>query len=176
VASFFVSRFDSVVDQKLHAGLDETRDPERRSRLKGLIGSIAIANAKLAYARYGALSTGTRWKTLAERGARTQRLLWASTGTKNPLYPDPLYVDSLIGPDTVNTVPPVTLDAIRDHGRPVATLERDLAAAHDVLSRLQQAGIAMAEVTGQLKVQGVKAFADSFDQLINAIESKLVHA
>ena len=171
VASFFVSRVDTLVDKVL-----EARIAAGRTELAALLGKAAVANSKLAYQVFQEAFAGERFAALRAAGGRVQRPLWASTSTKNPAYHDLLYVDTLIGPETVNTVPPVTLDAIRDHGRPVATLERDLAAAHDVLSRLQQAGIAMAEVTGQLKVQGVKAFADSFDQLINAIESKLVHA
>jgi transaldolase/glucose-6-phosphate isomerase len=176
VASFFVSRIDSVVDQKLLAGLDETRDPERRSRLKSLLGGVAIANAKLAYARYTALCAGARWKQLAEQGAHTQRLLWASTGTKNPRYRKTLYVDELIGPDTVNTVPAETLEAFRREGTvgPALIADGDTGAqrAKDDLQKLDRLGISMRQVTEQLLADGVRKFSEAFDRLLAVVEKK----
>lgn len=168
VASFFVSRLDTLVDKLLNAKIDAGQ-----TELTPLLGQAAVANTKLAYQAYKQEFAGARFDALKSKGARVQRPLWASTSTKNPKYPDLLYVDSFVGPDTVNTVPPATLDALRDHGQAELTLERELDAARDVLARLEQAGISMAEVTEQLKVDGVKAFADSFAQLIGAIESKL---
>ena len=169
VASFFVSRVDTLVDRLLQAGIDAGR-----TELASLLGKAAVANTKLAYEVYEQEFANARFAGLHARGARVQRPLWASTSTKNPKYDDLLYVDTLIGRDTVNTVPPATLDAIRDHGKAEPTLKRDLAAARDVLSRLRRAGVSMTDVTEQLKVEGVRAFADAHDQLIRAIESKLV--
>ena len=127
VASFFVSRIDSLIDQKLCEALDETRDSERRAKLKSLVGKVAIANAKVAYAFYRELQASERWKSLASKGARPQRLLWASTGTKNPKYPKTLYIDELIGKDTVNTVPTETYLAFRSKGRVRAALTENWA-------------------------------------------------
>lgn len=171
VASFFVSRVDTSVDKLLHAKIDAGQ-----TELTTLLGKAAVANTKIAYEVYQQVFSGERFAALAAKGARVQRPLWASTSTKNPAYHDLLYVDTLFGPDTVNTVPPATLDAIRDHGKPKPTLERDLTAAHECLARLEQAGISMAEVTEQLKNEGVKAFADAFDQLLDAIQSRLARA
>ncbi|MCK4658809.1 MAG: transketolase [Phycisphaerae bacterium] len=168
VASFFVSRLDTLVDKLLGEKIDAGQ-----SDLSVLLGAAAVANTKLAYRIYKQEFATSRFAALQAKGARVQRPLWASTSTKNPKYHDLLYVDNLIGPDTVNTVPPATLDALCDHGKAELTLEQDLPAARDILWQLEQAGIAMPEVTEQLKVEGVKAFADSFDQLITAIESKL---
>jgi transaldolase/glucose-6-phosphate isomerase len=176
VASFFVSRIDSVVDQRLQVALDRTRDPERRGRLKGLVGAVAIANAKVAYARYGALCAGTRWQKLAARGARTQRLLWASTGTKNPRSRPTLYVDELIGPDTVNTVPAETLEAFRREGSPrpalVAGGEDGARRAAEALQRLETLGIPMREITDHLLADGVTKFSEAFDRLLAVVEKK----
>ncbi|HXX29428.1 MAG TPA: transaldolase [Myxococcaceae bacterium] len=173
VASFFVSRIDSEVekriDQARSAGVDE-----RRSRLfDEVTGKVAIANAKVAYRRYQSLFAGPRWEALARKGAKSQRVLWASTGTKSPKYSDVLYVEELIGPDTVNTVPPATLDAFRDHGRVRPSLTEDLPGAEATLGKLGEAGISMKDVTDALVVDGVKKFADSFDELWKAISERL---
>src|SRR5262249_16296840 len=127
---------------------------------------------KLAYRRYQALFGGERWRALAARGARTQRLLWASTGTKNPSYRDVLYVEELIGPDTVNTVPPATLDAYPEHGRARPSLQEDVDAAHDTLETLARAGISLGEVTDRLLQEGLALFADAFDKLLAAVEQQ----
>ena len=168
VASFFVSRLDTLVDRRLEDKIDAGE-----TELTALLGKAAVANTKIAYQVYKQEFAGERFAALRAKGARGQRPLWASTSTKNPAYPDLLYVDPLIGPDTVNTVPPTTLDAIRDHGKAEAALERDVAAARETLARLEHAGISMAEVTEQLEIEGVKAFADAFDELIAAITSRV---
>src|SRR5262245_22107025 len=159
VASFFVSRIDSAVDTLLEARLKAAAGGERE-RLEALLGKVAIANAKLAYKSYKRLFDGPRWEALAAAGAQTQRVLWASTGTKNPRYSDVLYVEELIGPDTVNTMPPDTLAAFRDHGRPRASLEEDAAGAQTTLDALGQAGISLAKVTDDLLLDGVKKFVE----------------
>ncbi len=159
VASFFVSRVDTKVDPML--------SPDSPLR-----GKVAIANAKLAYQTFTAMFTTRRWEDLKLHGARVQRLLWASTSTKNPAYPDTLYVDNLIGPETINTVPPATLQAFRDHGLAELTLARDLDQARQIIAQLETLGISMNDVTRQLEEEGVQAFADSFTQLLNAIEQR----
>ncbi|MEI2691763.1 MAG: transaldolase [Anaerolineae bacterium] len=161
VASFFVSRVDTAVDAELDRLGERT-----------LQGKIAIANSKAAYARFQALFGGQRWARLVAQGARVQRPLWASTGTKNPAYPDTLYVDALIGPDTVNTVPPATLDAFLDHGRVAATLEQDLDEALADLDRLAELGIDLDAIAGQLLDDGVAAFAKSFETLLASVAAK----
>jgi transaldolase len=167
VASFFVSRVDTAVDtlleQKIKAGAADLGD---------LLGKAAIANAKLAYQSFKRIFSGPRWEALADKGALVQRPLWGSTSTKNPAYSDVLYVDELIGPNTVNTVPPATIDAYRDHGQPELTLERDLAGARETFRRLAAAGIDLDAVTLQLQRDGVRLFAESFDTLIEAVEGK----
>ena len=140
--------------------------------LRGLIGKVAIANAKLTYQRYQELFSGRRWQALASQGAQTQRLLWASTGTKNPNYRDVLYVEELIGPDTVNTMPPATFDAFRDHGRPRASLAEDVESAVDTMATLAEVGISMKNVTDKLLVDGVQLFSDAFGKLLNAVEKQ----
>lgn len=172
VASFFVSRIDTAVDAQLQARLRAATDPAERTLLQSLAGKVAIANARLAYARYLEIYSGPRWQSLAAQGAQTQRLLWASTSTKNPNYRDVLYIEELIGPDTVNTVPAPTLDAFRDHGRLRMSLEEGLQEAHDTLDRLHRAGISLATVTEQLLNEGVRLFADAFDKLLSAVEQK----
>jgi transaldolase len=169
VASFFISRIDSAVDAQLDGLAARAASPADRDRLLALRGRTAIANARLAYAHYCALVAGERWSALAARGAHAQRLLWASTGTKNPAYPDTLYVDELIGADTVNTMPPATLDAFRDHGRVEPALARDLDGAKATLAALAGAGISLDAVTDGLLEQGVKLFADAFDRLLDAV-------
>ncbi|RAI45655.1 bifunctional transaldolase/phosoglucose isomerase [Rhodoplanes roseus] len=172
VASFFVSRIDSAVDALIEEKAATVNDPEERSRLEELLGEIAIANAKLAYRSYKALIAGDRWKALAAKGARPQRLLWASTGTKNKSYSDVLYVDELIGPDTVNTVPPATLDAFREHGTAASTLERSVDEAAAALTQLARSGISLDEITDRLVTEGVQLFADAADKLLAAVATK----
>jgi transaldolase / glucose-6-phosphate isomerase len=159
VASFFVSRVDSKIDPKLPDG----------SLLKG---KAAIANAKLAYDQYRQTFAGRRWENLKVKGARVQRPLWASTSTKNPAYPDTIYVDNLIGPETVNTVPPATLDAFKDHGVAALTLMRGVDEAQDDINQLEAVGISMDVVTQELEDEGVKAFADAFTQLLATIDER----
>jgi transaldolase/glucose-6-phosphate isomerase len=160
VASFFVSRVDSKIDPKLPAD-------------SPLLGKAAIANAKLAYEAFESIFTSPRFATLKARfRARVQRPLWASTGTKNPKYPDTLYVDELIGPDTVNTVPPATLDAFREHGKASLTITQGLEESQNIFVQLKAQGISMSEVTQELEDEGVKAFADAYATLIGAIEER----
>jgi transaldolase/glucose-6-phosphate isomerase len=170
VASFFVSRIDSAVDVQIAERLPGATTIRDRALLHSLGGRVAIANAKLAYQRYQEMFAGPRWRALADRGAQTQRLLWASTGAKNPAYSDVVYVEELIGPDTVTTVPPATLDAFRDHGRPRASLVEDLDGARDTMSTLAELGISIDEITDQLLGDGVRLFADAFDKLLRALE------
>lgn len=170
VASFFVSRIDTSVDAILDARAKG--DPVARPLLESLRGKTAIANAKLAYAHYREVVASDRWKVLANAGAMPQRLLWASTGTKNPQYSDVLYVEELIGPDTVNTVPPATLDAFRDHGRARATLTAGVDGARATLHQLAEAGVSLDAVTDTLLTDGVKLFADAFAKLLAAIAAK----
>lgn len=168
VASFFVSRIDSVIDKQLQAKIDGGD-----AALKPLLGKAAIANAKVAYASYKKLFSGKAWEALAAKGAHTQRLLWASTGVKNPAYPDTLYIETLIGRDTVNTMPPATMDAFRDHGKVVNdAVEHDLAGGEAELRKLAKAGISLEKVTADLVVDGVKQFADAFDKLLGAVAEK----
>jgi len=161
VASFFVSRVDTAVDKAL-GELGNT----------GLRGKIAIANSKVAYAEFNKILSGARWQQLADRGAHVQRVLWASTGTKNPEYSDTLYVDELIGPNTINTVPPATLDSFLDHGKVAETLTRGLAEARQQLDQLAALGIDLGAVTRQLQDDGVVAFARPFEALIKSIAEK----
>ena len=167
VASFFVSRIDTLVDSKIE-GLLKTARGAAKDLLTSIEGKIAIANAKLTYKKYQELFGGARWKALAAKGAQTQRLLWASTSTKNPKYRDVLYVEELIGADTVDTIPPATFDAFRDHGKLRNSLTEDVAGAAKIMDDLEKAGISMKEVTDKLLVDGVKLFADAFTQLLDA--------
>jgi transaldolase len=162
VASFFVSRIDTEADRRL----DEVGAPA------DLKGKLAIANAKLAYAHYKKVFSGERWEYLASKGATPQRVLWASTSTKNPDYPDVIYVEELIGADTVNTMPAATIEAYQDHGEPEAHLERDLDGAHRVFDRLKEAGVDYDDVTDTLEREGVDKFSASFDELIAALDAK----
>ena len=168
VASFFVSRIDSLIDGQIDAKLKTETDPSKRSLLTSLQGKVAIANAKLTYRKYQEIYGGARWKALAAKGAQTQRLLWASTSTKNPKYRDVMYVEELIGADTVDTIPPATFDAFRDHGRVRASLTENVDEAAKVMASLEKAGISMKEVTDKLVVDGVRLFADAFRQLLEA--------
>jgi len=172
VASFFVSRIDTAVDKVIDEHLKKLPVGGETDALAGLRGKIAIANAKLAYADYKTIFAGPRWRKLHEAGARVQRLLWASTSTKNPAYRDVLYVEELIGRDTINTMPPETLAAFRDHGAVRSTLEENLAAAENMMAKLSQFGISLDEVTTKLTSEGVKLFADAFDELLTAAEKK----
>jgi len=163
VASIFVSRIDTAIDKRL----DKLGDKRAVEMLRGKAG---IANAKIAYARYMALFSGPRWQRLAESGAKTQRLLWASTGVKDPAYRDTMYVEALVGRDTVNTIPPATMDAFRDHGEAaVDAIERDVEGAHAILAELQRRGISLDEVAEGLVGNGVQQFADAFDTLFGVI-------
>jgi transaldolase/glucose-6-phosphate isomerase len=173
VASFFISRIDSAVDALIEARLKATESTLEQGLLKGLLGRVAIANAKLTYQRYKEIYTGPRWAALGHRGARTQRLLWASTGTKNPNFRDVVYVEELIGTDTVNTIPPATYDAFRDHGRPQPSLEDDLEDAHHTMDTLAEVGIAFKPITDQLLADGVKIFVDAFAKLLGAVTKRL---
>lgn len=170
VASFFISRIDTAIDAILAERLKTAASASERALLRSLQGKVAIANAKQTYQLYQQLFRGDRWQKLAVRGARTQRLLWASTGTKNPAYRDVLYVEELIGPDTVNTVPPATFDAFRDHGRLRASLSEDLEAACDTLETLEHVGISLAEVSEQLLAEGLRLFEVAFEKLLAAVE------
>ncbi|WP_174278926.1 transaldolase [Sphingomonas bacterium] len=164
VASFFVSRIDGKIDKKIDAlGTDEA---------KALRGAVAIANAKAAYAWFQEFSASERWQALVAKGARPQRLLWASTGVKDKAYAKTLYVDSLIGPDTVNTMPPETMDAFRDTGTVAPTLTQDVDGAHHVLAQAERLGLDLGEVTDTLVEEGVMSFAKSFEDLLGAIAKK----
>jgi transaldolase / glucose-6-phosphate isomerase len=168
VASFFISRIDTLIDSLLNERL-KTADSSQEGLLKSLVGKIAIANGKLTYQAYQRIFSGSRWQALASNGAQTQRVLWASTSTKNPHYRDVIYVEELIGPDTVNTMPPATIDAFCDHGRLRNALTEDVAGAARVMQDLARAGISMKEVTDKLTDDGVKLFADAFDKLLAAV-------
>jgi transaldolase/glucose-6-phosphate isomerase len=171
VASFFISRIDTAIESQITARL-KTSTGQQQDVLKSLSGRVAIANAKLTYQHYQTLYQTERWRQLAARGAQTQRLLWASTGTKNPQQSDVLYVEELIGADTVNTIPPSTLAAFRDHGKSATTLTENIDAAQEVLLNLQQVGISLPLVTDQLLLEGVQLFMNAFDLLLSAIEQK----
>ena len=164
VASFFVSRVDTEVDKRL----EKIGTPEATA----LLGRIAVANAKLAYALFRDRFSGARWAALAARGARLQRPLWASTGTKNPAYSDVKYVEALIGPDTVNTLPPATLEAFRDHGRVVHAVDTGLSESVAAIAALAAVGIDLDEVTDGLLADGLASFGKSFESLIAGIEQK----
>src|SRR5580700_1674630 len=168
VASFFVSRIDSAIDAQLASELKTASDPIQRARLSGLLGKVAIANAKLAYRLFTELFSGDAWEALVKKGAHPQRLLWASTSTKNPSYRDVIYVEELIGSSTVNTIPPATFNAFRDHGRLRSSLTEDLESAADTLESLERAGISMKAVTDKLLDDGLHQFVDAFAQLMKA--------
>jgi len=170
VASFFISRIDSLVDSMINDKLKTATDAQPQALLKSLLGKVAIANGKLTYLRYQRIFSGPRWQALAAQGAQTQRVLWASTSTKNPAYRDVMYVEELIGPDTVNTMPPATIDAFRDHGRLRNSLTEDVAGAQNVMDNLARTGISIKEVTTKLTDDGVKLFADAFHKLLAAVE------
>jgi transaldolase len=171
VASFFVSRVDTAIDAELEA--IAARGGEQGETAKGLMGRAAIANAKLAYARFAEVFSGERWERLAAKGARVQRPLWASTSTKNPAYRDVIYIEALIGPHTVNTVPLATIEAFADHGEARRTVDADLDGAHADLAGLKALGIDLDAVTERLQVEGVEKFAKSYNQMIHTVGEKL---
>jgi transaldolase / glucose-6-phosphate isomerase len=169
VASFFISRIDTLVDSEIDAKIKTTTNPADIAALKNLHGKVAIANGKLTYQRYKQIFSGPKWDALAAKGAQTQRVLWASTSTKNPAYSDIYYVEELIGKDTVDTIPPATYDAFRDHGKPRNSLEENVEAAHQTMQGLEKAGISMKAATDKLTEDGVKQFASAFDTLLAAV-------
>ena len=173
VASFFVSRIDAMIESRIGAMLDAgVNRASDRLTLRSLLGKVAIANAKVAYMRYQEMISEQRWQTLAARGARTQRLLWASTGAKNPAYRDVVYVEELIGPDTVNTLPAATLEGFRDHGQVRPSLQEGSDEAIDVMAALEESGISIDEVTDQLQTDAVRLFVEPFDKLLAAIDAE----
>lgn len=172
VASVFVSRIDSAIDAQLEARIRDAKDDAEKASLTALLGKAAIANAKIQYQRFKEIFASERFAKLKAKGAQVQRPLWASTGTKNPAYSDVLYVDSLIAADTVNTIPPATYTAFRDHGTVALTIETGLDQAKADLAKLAEIGISLEAVCQKLQDDGVKAFADSFDSLMQTIQSK----
>jgi transaldolase/glucose-6-phosphate isomerase len=173
VASFFISRIDSLVDKMVGEKLKTAASDSEKELLHSVEGKIAIANAKLTYQAYERIFSGPRWEKLAAKGAQTQRLLWASTSTKNPKYRDVIYVEELIGADTVNTMPPATLTAYRDHGVGRASVTENVEAAAVTMKNLAKAGISMDQVTAELVDDGVKQFADAFDRLMTATAKRI---
>ena len=168
VASFFVSRIDTLADSLIDEKLKNATDANQKTLLNGLKGKVAIANAKLTYKKYQELVGGPRWKALAAKGGQTQRLLWASTSTKNKAYRDVIYVEELIGADTVDTIPPATFDAFRDHGKLRPSLTENVDQAAKTMADLEKAGISMKEITDKLLVDGIKLFSDAFKELLEA--------
>jgi len=168
VASFFVSRIDTLADSLIDEKLKSATDPSQRALLNGLKGKVAIANAKVTYKKYQEIFSGPRWNALKAKGGQTQRLLWASTSTKNKAYRDVIYVEELIGADTVDTIPPATFEAFRDHGRLRPSLTENVDQAFKTMSDLEKAGISMKEITDKLLVDGIKLFADAFKELLEA--------
>src|SRR5579884_1402581 len=176
VASFFVSRVDTIVDKTIESRLASTSDPATRGKLESLVGTIAVANAKLAYARFEELfgPANARFQKLAAKGAQVQRPLWASTSMKNPRRRDVLYVEELIAPRTVNTMPPATIDAFRDHGEVRGdTAKEDLEGARRQIQTLADVGIDLDDLTAQLEVDGIKQFADAYDTLLAEASAKV---
>ena len=171
VASFFVSRIDTMVDGLIEKRMEGASGSEAEE-LRSLLGKTAVANAKLAYREFGELVAGERWRALASQEARPQRLLWASTSAKNPEYRDVMYVEELVGADTVNTMPEATLKAFRDHGEVRPSLEEDVDEAQRTMDRVEELGISMEEVTNQLQVDAVRLFVEPFEKLLAAIESQ----
>jgi transaldolase / glucose-6-phosphate isomerase len=173
VASFFISRIDSAIDNLLTAKIKEAGSDAERSQYNALLGKIAIANARLTYQKYGEIYGAARWKALAAKGAKSQRLLWASTSSKNPKFRDVIYVEELIGPDTVNTIPPATFNAFRDHGELRASLAENLKAAADTMVGLEKAGISMKDVTDRLLDEGLELFDNAFKALLASTGHKV---
>src|SRR6201981_1457647 len=172
VASFFVTRIDSKLDAQITNQLKTTTEPIQRARLSGLLGKVAIANAKLAYQLFTEVYSGGAWAALAKQGSPPQRLVWASTSTKNPAYRDVIYVEELVGPSTVNTIPPATFNAFREHGRLRMSLTEDLENAADTMESVERAGISMKTVTSTLLDEGLRQFVDAFAQLLTATGSR----
>ncbi len=172
VASFFVSRVDSAVDKKLDEKAANASHEKARAAIQELCGKAAIANAKLAYALFEHSFSGARWELLSKRGAHVQRPLWASTSTKNPAYRDVMYVEQLIGPNTVNTLPPATLEAFRDHGEVRVTVNENVEAARELLSEIESRGISMDEITDKLLDDGIASFAKSYETLLAGLDKK----
>jgi transaldolase/glucose-6-phosphate isomerase len=172
VASFFVSRIDVMVDQQLDTKLPAAKSAEEKQRLQWLEGKTAIANAKLAYVKFKEIFSTSRFHALAQKGARVQRMLWASTGTKNPHYSDTLYIDTLIGPDTVNTMPVASLEAYRDHGKPATRIEEGLEESRAVMQMLAEEGIDVAAITRKLEDQGVESFTKDYQKLLASLTEK----
>jgi transaldolase len=172
VASFFVSRIDSAVDKELERRINQSSSEEEKTKLQSLFGKIAIANAKVAYQRYKQVFHGERFAALKTNGAQLQRPLWASTSTKNPAYPDVYYVEELIGPETVDTLPPATIVAFRDHGRARVTIENNLDEERARLARLEEVGISLDQVTAHVLADGVRLFVEPFQKLLETIETR----
>jgi len=172
VASFFVSRIDSAVDKELERRIGQASDEKEKATLQSLLGRIAIANAKIAYQRYKKVFHGERFAALKQKGAQVQRPLWASTSTKNPVYPDVYYVEALIGPETVDTLPPATIVAFRDHGRARVTIEDNLDEERALLARLEEVGISLDQVTAHVLADAVRLFVEPFEKLLKTIESR----
>ncbi len=172
VASFFVSRIDTQADKQIEAKIAKTADANEKRELEWLLGKVAIANAKLAYQQFKQVFSTPRYLKLQAKGARVQRPLWASTGTKNPKYSDVMYIDALIGPDTVNTIPPATYEAFKDHGKVIMTLEQNLDEAREVMRKFAQHGFSLEKITEQLTADGVKSFDQSFVSLMATIEAR----
>ena len=173
VASFFLSRIDSKIDDQLDELMAQTQDPDRLAQLAAIKGKVAIANAKLAYQEYKKIIANDRWQALAAQGAKVQRLLWASTSTKNPAYSDVMYVDELIGPETVNTLPPATIEACADHCHVASRIESDVEAAQTLIASLGSVGIDLDQVMAELLEDGIDKFVKPFDALMNSLVMKL---
>lgn len=173
VASLFVSRIDTLADEEISSLIESEKDSERKRDLQGLLGKAAVANSKKVYQKFKEIFSQEKFKDLEKRGARVQRPLWASTSTKNPAYSDVKYVAELIGPDTINTVPQVTLDAFRDHGKPKLSLEENWGGVKEVLSRMKKAGVDLDEVCETLQREGVDAFEKSFQNLLATLKEKM---
>jgi transaldolase len=172
VASFFVSRVDTAADKLIEDRIKQAAGEEEKSKLRSMLGRIAIANAKMAYQRYKEVFHGERFAALKARGARMQRPLWASTSTKNPAYKDVYYVEALMGPETVDTMPPATLEAFRDHGNARVTIEDNLDEERSLIAGLEEVGISLEEITQQVLDEGVQKFVEPFEKLLSATESR----
>jgi len=172
VASFFISRIDSAVDKELERRISQTTEEADKAKLRSLLGRIAIANAKVAYQRYKKVFHGSRFAALKERGAQVQRPLWASTSTKNPAYPDVYYVEALIGAETVDTLPPATIVAFRDHGHAKVTIEDNIDEERMLLARLEEIGISLDQVTAHVLADAVRLFVEPFEKLLETIASR----
>lgn len=175
VASFFLSRIDVKVDKAIDKKIAAAESPEIKEKLKKLKGKVAIANAKIAYQKYKEIFSSDRWKALAEKGAKVQRLLWASTSTKNPEYSDVMYVDELVGPDTVNTLPPNTIEACADHCDPASRIESDIDEAYQVIESLkdEEVNINLDRVMEELLEEGIDKFIKPFESLMSSLETKV---